>query len=151
MVSVYGQTFDIDTTIVRLANIVGGRNPKGVIYDFVRKLEEDPNELRILGNGKQKKSYIHVEDTVQGILEAWESGEKVFNIGNEDSTSVDRIAEIVAEEKDVDPEYSYTGGEKGWTGDVPEMRLDIEKLRSTGWSPSESSDEAVRRTVRELT
>lgn len=146
---VYSKTFDIDLTIVRLANIVGGRNPKGVIYDFVHKLKERPEKLEILGNGKQKKSYIHVEDTVNGIIHAWKSG-GVFNIGNQDSTSVDRIADIVAEEMGLDPEYEYTGGEKGWTGDVPEMRLDIQKLEAEGWSPSASSDEAVRKTAREI-
>ena len=150
MMRVYGRTFDLDATIVRLANIVGGRNPKGVTYDFVKKLEDEPSELTILGNGKQKKSYLHVEDTVEGIISAWRAEETVFNIGNHDSTSVDRIADIVADEMGIDPDYSYTGGEKGWTGDVPEMRLDIEKLRAEGWSPSKSSDEAVRKTAREL-
>lgn len=149
-VRVYDHTFDIDTTIVRLANIVGGRNPKGVTYDFVNKLKEDPEELTILGDGRQKKSYIHVEDTVEGIIHAWKSEHQVFNIGNHESTSVDRIAEIVSEEMGINPEFSYTGGDRGWTGDVPEMRLSIEKLRSEGWEPSLSSDESVRKTVREL-
>lgn len=150
MCQVYGHTFDLDVTIVRLANIIGGRNPKGVIHDFVEKLEDNPNELTILGNGKQKKSYIHVSDTVDGIISAWKSDKTVFNIGNEDSSSVDTIADIVSEEMNLNPEYSYTGGEKGWTGDVPEMRLAIEKLKSEGWSPSTNSDEAIRKTVREI-
>ncbi|MFB6204583.1 MAG: NAD-dependent epimerase/dehydratase family protein [Candidatus Nanohaloarchaea archaeon] len=149
MCRVYAHTFDFELSIVRLANIVGERNRKGVIYDFVNKLKEDPEELEILGNGKQRKSYLHVDDTVEGILAAWKNP-GVYNIGNEDSTSVDEIADIVSEEMGLSPEYSYTGGEKGWTGDVPEMRLEIEKLKNTGWTPSIGSNEAVRKTVREL-
>ena len=150
MCQVYSQTFDIDLTIVRLANIVGGRNPKGVIYDFIHKLKDNPEKLTILGNGKQRKSYLHVEDTVRGFIQAWKSDKTVFNIGSEDSIDVDGIADIVADEMSIDPEYEYTGGEKGWKGDVPEMRLSIEKLESEGWKPKRNSAESVRKTVREL-
>ena len=150
MCQVYQQIFDIDLTVVRLANIVGGRNQKGVIYDFIHKLKDNPEKLVILGNGKQRKSYLHVEDTVNGMISAWKSNETVFNIGSEDSIDVDGIADIVAEELDLTPEYEYTGGEKGWDGDVPEMRLSIEKLKKTGWKPSKNSAESVRKTVREL-
>lgn len=150
MCQVYQQIFDIDLTVVRLANIVGGRNRKGVIYDFIHKLQENPEKLEILGNGKQRKSYLHVEDTVDGILAAWRSEETVFNVGSRDSIDVDGIAEIVADEMNLNPKYEYTGGEKGWDGDVPEMRLDIEKLVSTGWEPRHNSKESVRKTAREL-
>ena len=147
---VYSNVFDMDLTILRLANIVGGRNRKGVIYDFVHKLKDNPEKLTILGNGKQRKSYLHIEDTVNGILKAWKSDETVFNIGAEDSIDVDGIADVVAEELGLEPEYEYTGGDRGWTGDVPEMRLSIEKLKSHGWEPEKNSEESVRRTVREL-
>ncbi|PSH01396.1 MAG: UDP-glucose 4-epimerase [Nanohaloarchaea archaeon QH_8_44_6] len=147
---IYSQIFDINLTILRLANIVGKRNRKGVIYDFVHKLKENPRELEILGNGKQRKSYLHVEDTVEGIIKAWKSGRKVFNIGSRDSIDVDGIAEIVSEEMNLNPDLSYTGGKKGWKGDVPEMRLDISKLENEGWKPERNSRESVRKTVREL-
>ena len=150
MCQVYGQIFDLDITIVRLANIVGGRNKKGVIYDFIHKLKENPEKLTILGNGKQRKSYLHVTDTVSGILSAWKSRETVFNIGSEDSIDVDGIADIVADELGLEPEYKYTGGEKGWDGDVPEMRLQIGKLKATGWNPEHDSASSVRKTVEEL-
>ncbi|MFP4229635.1 MAG: NAD-dependent epimerase/dehydratase family protein, partial [Candidatus Nanohaloarchaea archaeon] len=126
---VYARTFNIDLTVLRLANIVGGRNRKGVVYDFVNKLREDPEKLTILGNGKQRKSYLHIEDTVNAVLKAWKSSRTTFNIGAEDSLDVDGIADIVAEELGLDPEYEYTGGDRGWKGDVPEMRLSIEKLK----------------------
>lgn len=150
MCQVYSNTFDIDLTVVRPANIVGGRNEKGVTYDFVNKLRENHDKLVILGNGKQKKSYLHIDDAIEGILQAWKSDRKVFNIGSEDSIDVDGIADIVSSELGLNPEYSYTGGEKGWTGDVPEMRLDIKKLKSEGWEPGKNSAESVRKTVREL-
>ena len=150
MCKVYAQIFGMDMTIVRLANIVGGRNEKGVIYDFIHKLKDDPEKLTILGNGKQRKSYLHVQDTVDGIIKAWKSDRTTFNIGSEDSIDVDGIADIVAEELGLDPEYEYTGGEKGWDGDVPEMRLSIEKLKNEGWKPQRNSAESVRKTVKEL-
>lgn len=147
---VYSQMFDMDLTILRLANIIGGRNQKGVIYDFVHKLKDDPAQLKILGNGKQRKSYLHIEDAIEGIFHAWESERTVFNIGAEDSIDVDSIAEIVAEELGHNPEYKYTGGKRGWKGDVPEMRLHIEKLKDEGWRPEKNSAASVRRTVQEL-
>ena len=150
MCQVYQQIFDLDVTIVRLANIVGGRNQKGVIYDFIHKLRDNPEKLVILGNGKQRKSYLHVSDTVSGIISSWKSNDTVFNIGSEDSIDVDGIAEIVADEMSLEPEYEYTGGEKGWEGDVPEMRLGIEKLKETGWKPKHDSASSVRKTVKEL-
>ncbi|PSH00028.1 MAG: UDP-glucose 4-epimerase [Nanohaloarchaea archaeon SW_4_43_9] len=150
MCKVYSRIFGIDLTIVRLANIVGGRNRKGGIYDFIHKLKENPEELEILGNGKQRKSYLHVEDTVEGLVKAWKSDRTVFNIGSKDSIDVDGIAEIVSEEMNLDPDLSYTGGEKGWEGDVPEMRLDISKLENEGWKPERNSGESVRKTVKEL-
>ena len=147
---VYQQIFDLDLTIVRLANIVGGRNQKGVIYDFIHKLKDNPEKLVILGNGKQRKSYLHVSDAVSGIISACKSDETVFNIGSEDSIDVDGIADIVADEMNLEPDYEYTGGEKGWEGDVPEMRLSIERLKETRWQPEHDSSSSVRKTVKEL-
>lgn len=150
LVRVYGNSFDVDVTVLRYANIVGGRNKKGVVYDFVHKLKENPEKLKILGNGKQRKSYLHVEDSVEATLEAWKNDGEVYNIGSEDSIDVDRIANIVSDAMGLDPEYSYTGGDRGWTGDVPEMRLDISKLQEEGWKPSNNSSESVRKTAEEL-
>ncbi|MFB6167025.1 MAG: NAD-dependent epimerase/dehydratase family protein [Candidatus Nanohaloarchaea archaeon] len=147
---VYSQMFDIELTVLRYANIVGPRNEKGVIYDFIRKLQDDPGDLEILGNGKQRKSYLYISDTVEATLEAWKAPGTAYNIGAEDSISVDGIAEVVSEVMDLDPEFNYTGGEKGWKGDVPEMRLDISKLEREGWKPEHDSESSVRRTAEEL-
>jgi UDP-glucose 4-epimerase len=150
MCQVYSNIFDIDLTIVRYANIVGGRNKKGVVYDFVQKLKENPEELEILGNGKQKKSYLHVEDAVEATLTAWEADDTIHNIGSEDAISVNEIADIVSEEMGLDPEYSYTGGKKGWKGDIPRMRLDISKLKKADRNPLRSSSESIKESVEDM-
>ena len=121
--------------------------------DFIRKLREDPSELEILGDGRQEKSYMHVSECVDAMAYAVEHADgshNVFNLGTRTTTSVDRIADIVADEVGLDPSYEHTGGDRGWTGDVPRMRLSIEKLSGLGWQPAQSSDDAVRQSTREL-
>ena len=154
LISTYANAHDITAWIYRFANIVGPRlQPGAVIVDFIQKLQADPSELEILGDGRQEKSYMHVSECVDAMLYvvAEASGDySVFNLGTRTTTSVTRIADIVSETMGLDPEYSYTGGDRGWTGDVPKMRLSVEKLAALGWEPSDASDEAVRRATREL-
>ena len=124
-----------------------------VIPDFIEKLTQNPDTLTILGDGRQEKSYMHVEECVDAITHVVDHADKdlnTYNLGTRTTTSVTAIADIISEELDLDPEYSYTGGDRGWTGDVPKMRLSIEKLSSLGWEPSMSSHGAVRRSAREL-
>ncbi|ELY68079.1 NAD-dependent epimerase/dehydratase family protein [Natrinema versiforme] len=137
----------------RFANVVGPRLRGAVIPDFIEKLQDDSEHLTILGDGRQEKSYLHVEDCLDAMLHVIEHADdamNTYNLGTRTTTSVDRIATIVAEELGVDPEREYTGGERGWTGDVPKMRLSIEKLSALGWEPERSSDEAVRQSTREI-
>jgi UDP-glucose 4-epimerase len=137
----------------RFANIVGSRLRGAVIPDFIEKLREDPEALTILGDGRQEKSYMHVEDCIDAMLYVYEHASgpmATYNLGTRTTTSVTRIADIVAEEMDLDPDYEYTGGERGWTGDVPKMRLSIEKLGALGWEPSVESSRAVRLSTRDL-
>ncbi|MFC7250340.1 NAD-dependent epimerase/dehydratase family protein [Halomicroarcula sp. GCM10025324] len=153
LVSTYAHSHDIQSWVFRFANIVGPRLLGAVIPDFIEKLRADPETLTILGDGRQEKSYMHVDECLDAMLYAVEHAEKdhnVFNLGTRTTTSVDRIATIVAEEMGVDPDREYTGGKRGWTGDVPRMRLSVEKLSGLGWEPAQSSDDAVRQTVREL-
>ncbi|WP_435096935.1 NAD-dependent epimerase/dehydratase family protein [Halarchaeum sp. P4] len=153
LLSVYGHSYDFQVWLFRFANIVGPRQRGNVIPDFIEKLLEDPETLEILGDGRQQKSYMHVEETVEAIeyvVEHADDDVNTFNLGTKTTTSVNRIAAIVADVLDVDPEYEYTGGSRGWTGDVPKMRLSIEKLDALGWSPSQSSDEAVRKATEQL-
>ncbi|AJC71448.1 UDP-glucose 4-epimerase [Thermococcus guaymasensis DSM 11113] len=159
LISGYAHTFDFKALIFRLANIIGERSNHGVIYDFINKLKKNPNELEILGDGTQRKSYLHVSDTVEGMLHIFEHFKKsektvdFYNLGNDDWITVKEIAEIVSREMGLKPRFVFTGGVdggRGWKGDVKFMRLSIEKAKATGWRPRLNSCEAVRRTVREL-
>jgi UDP-glucose 4-epimerase len=153
LISTFAHSYGIQSWVFRFANIVGPRQRGNVIPDFVQKLDDDPTELEILGDGRQEKSYMHVTecvDAIQHVVEHAADDLNVYNLGTRTTTSVTRIADVVSEELGVDPAYSYTGGDRGWTGDVPKMRLSIEKLSALGWEPSIESDEAVRRSAREL-
>jgi len=159
LISGYAHTFGFKALIFRLANIIGERSNHGVIYDFINKLRRNSKELEILGDGTQRKSYLHVSDTVEGMLKIFEhfkgTGKTVdfYNLGNDDWITVREIAEIVSEEMGLKPRFVFTGGVdggRGWKGDVKFMRLSIEKAKATGWRPRLNSYEAVRRTVREL-
>ncbi len=150
LLSSYHHTFGMNAWIFRLANIIGEGSDHGVVFDFVRKLKRNPNRLEILGNGEQNKSYLDVEDTINGMLTGFREtkGFQIFNVGSETQIKVKRIAEIVCEEMDVAPEFAFTGGDRGWKGDVPVMLLDTSRLKSLGWEPKLDSEAAVRKAAR---
>ncbi|MFB6252113.1 MAG: NAD-dependent epimerase/dehydratase family protein [Halobellus sp.] len=153
LLSTYAHSYGMTAWCFRFANIVGPKQRGNVIPDFIEKLLENPETLEILGDGRQEKSYLHVTECVDAICHVVEQATddlNTYNLGTRTTTAVNRIADIVADEMDLDPEYTYTGGDRGWTGDVPKMRLSIEKLAALGWEPRHSSDEAVRRATREL-
>ncbi len=153
LISTYAHSHDIRAWVFRFANVVGPGQRGNVIPDFIEKLLADPETLEILGDGRQEKSYLHVEECVDAmahVIEHAEAQYNCYNLGTRTTTSVTRIADIVSEELGVDPDYEYTGGDRGWTGDVPRMRLSIEKLAALGWEPDHTSDEAVRRATRQL-
>ena len=148
----YSSQTSAEVKIFRLANIVGPRLRGAVIPDFVLKLRDNPEELEILGDGRQKKSYMHVDECVEAILHvdsSYDSG-IIVNVGTDSTTTVTRIADIVSNVMNLNPEYNYTGGRQGWTGDVPEVRLDISRLESLGYTPRLSSDESVRKATEQL-
>ncbi len=152
LIASYCHTFDMQSWIYRFANVIGKRSNHGVIYDFIQKLRRNPEVLEILGDGEQNKSYIYISDCVEAMFAGLKADGvvNIFNIGSEDQVKVIRIAEIVCEEMGVKPEFAFTGGDRGWKGDVPVMLLSIEKLKSLGWRPKFSSEEAVRMAVRDL-
>ncbi|AKB13456.1 UDP-glucose 4-epimerase [Methanosarcina thermophila] len=154
LITSYSHTFDMRAWIFRFANIVGPRSTHGITIDFIKKLEKNPNVLEVLGDGKQEKSYLHVSECVDAIIFLIEkSREKVniFNIGSEDTISATEIGKIVIEEMGLsDVKFVYTGGSRGWKGDVPKMRLGIEKMKALGWKPVYSSERSVRETARAL-
>lgn len=154
LISSYVSMCDMSAVIFRFPNVIGPRLTHGAVYDFIRKLRKNPNELEILGNGQQCKPYIYVLDLVEAIIRLtceFPQGETVYNISvASDGTSVTRIAEIVVEELGLhDVMFRYTGGDRGWKGDVPRFKYDISKVLSTGWNPVHTSDEAVKQTVKD--
>jgi UDP-glucose 4-epimerase len=153
LISSYCYSFGMKAWIYRFANIVGERSGHGVITDFIRKLKENPAELEILGDGKQVKSYLEVHECVAALLFALRTKDTVniFNIGSEDWIDVTSIAEIVAEEMHLpDVKFRFTGGERGWVGDVPKMQLSIDRIKGKRWKPQLGSRESVRLAVRDL-
>ena len=160
IITAYAYNYNKNAIILRLANIIGARSQHGVTFDFVKKLKKDPSNLEILGDGTQTKSYLYIDDCIDAIETAWKTtrtqGNRVetYNIGSENQIAVNRIAEIIIEEmclKNVN--ISYTGGVdggRGWKGDVKNMFLDIAKLTAKGWKPKLNSDEAVRKTTKEI-
>ena len=155
LISSYVSMCDMNAVIFRFPNVIGPRLTHGVVYDFVKKLRNNHKELLILGNGTQCKPYIYVTDLVNAIVkltEQFEPGVDVFNISvMSEGTSVTHIAEIVVDVLGLsDVEFKYTGGDRGWKGDVPRFKYDISKVLATGWKPEYTSDEAVRKAAQSL-
>jgi len=157
LISSFAHNFGFQAVICRLANIVGSRSRHGVIYDFIMKLQKNPRELEILGDGTQRKSYLYVDDFISALSIIMKNGSsrvEVFNVGSEDWVDVRRIAEIIVEEMNLsDVVFRFTGGVnggRGWRGDVKYMLLSVEKLKTLGWKPRFNSAEAVRKTAKEL-
>ncbi|NUP09024.1 MAG: NAD-dependent epimerase/dehydratase family protein [Polyangiaceae bacterium] len=154
MVSAFAHCFDSCATIVRFGNVVGPRGTHGAALDFLRKLRDDPHELEVLGDGEQAKPYVHVTDCAAGILFALDHTTpplEVFNLAPSDTTSVRQIAETCIRLSPYpDAVIRYTGGERGWRGDVARSKMRSDKLRERGFSLRHSSDEAMKRAVDEL-
>ena len=149
-------TFDMRSWIFRFANIVGERGTHGVIVDFINKLTSNPAELEILGSGRQRKSYLLVDDCIEGMIFAVDSASdpvNVFNIGSKDSMDVTEIADVVIEKMGLSGvRYRYTRGVdgRGWRGDVKTMLLSTEAMETLGWRPGHTSRESVEAAVEAL-
>jgi len=151
--SAYAHTYGLRTYLFRFANIIGPGMTHGVIWDFFEKLARDPTRLEVLGDGHQSKSYLRTEDCVAGMLLAAERASErvnIFNLGTRDRISVREIAEKVVVAHGGRARIEFTGGDRGWTGDVPQQLLAIEKLEQLGWRPRWSSSAAVDRTIAEF-
>lgn len=152
LISAYCHSFGMRSWQFRFANIIGSRSGHGVITDFVQKLRKNPRELEILGDGKQTKSYLEVQECVRAMHFAIRHTSKTVNtcnIGSDDWIDVKTIADIVTGEMHLNNvHYHFTGGTTGWVGDVPKMQLSIDRLKSLGWTPQEGSRESVRTAAR---
>jgi UDP-glucose 4-epimerase len=149
LISAYCFMFGLRGRAFRFGNVVGPRQTHGVGFDFIRKLLREPTHLDILGDGKQSKSYIHVDDVIDAVLTAYRSPEPafdVYNVATGDYITVTEIAELALESLGLKPdqvEFRYAGGDRGWKGDIPVVRLSTDHIRSLGWRCKRSSREAL--------
>jgi len=154
LISAFCGTFDMCAWIFRFANVVGERATHGVVFDFISKLRQNPHELEILGDGSQSKPYLHVDDCIDGVLFGFSNSRdkvNVFNLGCPTATDVISIAKMVIREMGLNEvKLRYTGGDRGWPGDVPQVRFDTSKMEKLGWRPKYTSDEAIHEAIRSI-
>ena len=156
IIAAYCHMFDLSACIFRLGNVVGARQTHGVGFDFIRSLLTEPSRLDILGDGRQSKSYIHVDDVVSAVLQANAGSAvkyNVFNVASGDYITVKEIADLAVECAGLSTErveYRFSGGERGWKGDVPVVRFDTGRIRKLGWKCRHSSRQALRRSLEAL-
>ncbi|MHA2170623.1 MAG: NAD-dependent epimerase/dehydratase family protein [Candidatus Kariarchaeaceae archaeon] len=142
----YASLYDMKCTSLRFGNVYGRRSTHGVMYDFFMKLKKNPSKLTILGDGHQSKSYLHIDDCVDGFIIATERssfGFKAFNMASSPPVKVTQIAKFVSNKLQYNPEFTFTGGTRGWKGDVPLGELDCTKLKSLGWQQKISFEEGL--------
>jgi UDP-glucose 4-epimerase len=150
LIASYCAMFGLTGRAFRFGNVVGPRQTHGVGFDFVRRLLADPTTLRILGNGTQSKSYVHIFDIVEAVLTAYQKESKpfeVYNVATGDYITVKEIADLALECLDLDPKqvsYQFTGGDRGWKGDVPIVRLNTDRIQRLGWKCKRTSREALK-------
>lgn len=153
-ISAYTHLYDMQAWIVRPANIIGPRSTHGVIFDFIKKLRNNPKQLQILGDGKQSKSYIYIDDVLDAFFLIWEKGKKpisLYNLTSTDFITVTQIANIIIRMMGLlDVKLIYTGGNVGWKGDVPKVRLSQDLIKNLGWNPRYTTKSAVEQTVKDL-
>jgi UDP-glucose 4-epimerase len=150
LIEAYAEGFGIQAYIFRFVSILGERYSHGHVFDFLRQLREHPKHLHMLGNGKQRKSYLYVQDCLDAILTVIEKSTNkvnVFNLGTDEYCEVIDSAGWISERLGIRPEITFSGGERGWIGDNPFIFLDCSRVRELGWSPKLTIRDAVIRTV----
>lgn len=153
LIEAYCEGYDMQAYIFRFVSILGERYTHGHVYDFYKKLKTDPKNLEILGDGKQKKSYLYILDCVNAIKTALHKATdkiNIFNLGYPDYIDVDFSAHLIAKYLKINPRFSYTGGQRGWIGDNPFIFLDVKKIMSLGWEPKVTIPEALLKTTQWL-
>jgi UDP-glucose 4-epimerase len=156
LIAAYCHMFELTGRAFRFANVVGPRQTHGVGYDFIRRLKADPTRLRILGDGTQKKSYIHVDDVLAAIRlvnERAVAKYDVFNVATDDYITVAEIANLAVKVSGLAPgetKHEFTGGDRGWKGDVPVVRFDCSKIKTLGWKARRTSTEAITDAMRAM-
>lgn len=147
-VSSYVSNYGLQAWVYRFPNVVGERSTHGAMFDFMNRLEQNPGELRILGDGEQSKPYLYVKDLIDGMWFAFQESHEalnLFNLGVDSQTRVKEIADIVCEEMGLQGvRYQFTGGARGWVGDVPRFKYDLSRIHRLGWKAKKSSSESLR-------
>ncbi len=155
LLSAYAEGYGFEARVYRFVSIMGERYTHGHVFDFIRNLRANPASLTVLGNGKQRKSYLYVKDCVAALLSQMEkpTGKKfeIFNLGTDEFVEVDQSVAIICRELGLSPKIEHTGGERGWVGDNPFIFLDCKKMRATGWKPQFTIEQSVKKTVSYLT
>lgn len=150
LISAYCEGYGMRSWIFRFVSILGERYTHGHVFDFVKQLRTDPRQLKVLGNGRQQKSYLYVQDCIDAIFTALNNADgrvNIFNLGAVDYCEVGNSARWIAERLGLSPEISFGTSERGWIGDSPFVFLDTQRIRSLGWSEQLSIREGVERTV----
>lgn len=153
LISSYCEGFGFQSNIFRFVGILGERYTHGHIYDFYNKLNSDSSKLEVLGNGKQRKSYLYVQDCIDAMLLAEAASAEsinIYNLGVDSYCEVIDSVNIICRELNIAPQLSFSGGERGWVGDNPFIFLDTSKIRSLGWTPKLSIEEGVIKTINYL-
>ena len=153
MIAAYCEGFGFQSWIFRFVSILGERYTHGHVFDFYRELKQNPSRLEVLGNGKQRKSYLYIQDCIDAILLALEKSNEsvnVLNLGVDGYCEVNDSIGWICEELGVSPKLEYTGGNRGWIGDNPFIFLDTSKIRDLGWKPKLSIKDGVLKTVQYL-
>ena len=153
MIAAYCEGFGFEAWIFRFVSILGERYTHGHVYDFYKQLRQSPSELRVLGNGSQRKSYLYIQDCIDAVLLAIETTNSkvcVINLGVDGYCQVNDSIAWICDELNLTPKLIYSGGDRGWVGDNPMIHLKTDTIRQLGWSPKISIEEGVKRTVRFL-
>jgi UDP-glucose 4-epimerase len=155
LIEAYATGYGFTGLIFRFVSILGERYTHGHVFDFFCALKRDPTRLRVLGDGRQEKSYLYVQDCIDAILLAAERhyeqpGAYIYNLGADETIVVDDSVAIITEQLGLSPEIEHTGGRRGWTGDSPLIHLDTRRIRTLGWEPKMTIRDSVARTVQWL-
>jgi UDP-glucose 4-epimerase len=153
LIQAYCEGFDFQGYIFRFVSILGERYTHGHVYDFYKQLLQDPKNLTVLGNGKQRKSYLYIQDCLDAIMFAMDKAQdkiNIFNLGTDEYCEVNNSIDWICEYLGLTPEKKYTGGERGWIGDNPFIFLDCSRMRGLGWKPKLTIREGVMQTIKYL-
>ena len=153
LISAYCEGFNMRGWIFRFVSILGERYTHGHIFDFYRKLLDDPNSLHILGNGRQRKSYLYIHDCLDAMLQAVQAATatvNVLNLGTDEYVEVNNSVDVITEHLGVTPQRTYSGGERGWIGDSPFIFLDCQRMRNLGWQPQQTIRAGIVKTLQWL-